>query len=85
MSYEDFNPIVSLETVIKGNKVVEVYNPSWVSEDNDSYEVEGDFNTSFIDQFANDLPTYYDGTAAGDQLPWGVKAVWQGYDFQTTI
>ena len=39
-------------------------------------------NTSFIGQFANDLPTYYDGTAAsGDQLPWGVKAVWQGYDF----
>ena len=81
MSYEDFNPVVSLETVIKGNKVVEVLNPTWVEEDS-SFEVNGDFETSFIGQFANDLPTYYDGTAAsGDQLPWGVKAVWQGYDF----
>ena len=78
MSYEDFNPVVSLETVIKGNKVVEVLNPTWIEEDN-SFEVNGDFEHH--GQFANDLPTC-DGTAAsGDQLPWGVKAVWQGYDF----
>ena len=62
MSYEDFNPVVSLETVIKGNKVVEVLNPTWLEEDS-SFEVNGDFETSFIGQFANDLPTYYDGTA----------------------
>ena len=81
MSYEDFNPIVSLDTVIKGNKVVEVLNPTWIEQE-DSISLEGNFDTSFIGQFANDLPTYYDGTAAsGDQLPWGVKAVWQGYDF----
>ena len=79
MSYEDFNPIVSLSTVIKGNKVIEVNNPSWENED---VELDTNFNTSFFESFANDLPTYKDGTAAsGDQLPWGVSAVWQGLDF----
>ena len=42
MSYEDFNPVVSLETVIKGNKVVEVLNPTWIEED-DSFEDEEEF------------------------------------------
>ena len=79
MSYEEFNPVVSLSTVIKGNKVIEVDNPSWKSED---IELDTDFNPSFFENFSNDLPTYYDGTAAsGDQLPWGVAAVWQGIDF----
>ncbi len=81
MSYEseqDFgNLIVSLEDVAKGYKPqFEDYKPTFISGG------EGEFNVSFIGQFANDLDTYYDSVAStGDQLPWGVKAVWQGQDF----